>query len=190
MQCAFHTVQRSALWYKLNDGKCFQLIRNMYKNVKSCVMLNGQKSEFFACNTGVGQGENLSPFLFCVFPHDLEDFLSNSGIVNGVEYNSHMVKDTAFSYLKLFVLLYADDTVILAENADVLSKALKVYKSYCSTWKVTINTSKSNILIFSRGRIPNYDFNLNGIPLAVVTEYKNLGISFCRSGSFFVLRNI
>ena len=48
--------------------------------------------------------------------------------VNGVEYNSHMVEDTAFSYLKFFVLLYADDTVILAENADVLSKALKVYK--------------------------------------------------------------
>ena len=96
-------------------------------------MLNDQKSDFFACNTGVRQGENLSPFLVCVFLNDLEDFLSNSGIVNGVECISHMVEDTAFSYFKLFVLLYADDNVILAEKADDLSKALKVYKSYCNT---------------------------------------------------------
>ena len=166
------------------NGKCFQLIRNMYKNVKSCVMLNGQKTDFFACNTDVRQGENLSPFLFCVFLNDLEDFLGNNCIVNGVECNSHMVEDIAFSYLKLFVLLYADDTVILAENADDLSKALKVWESYCNTWKLTVNTFKSNILIFSSGRIPNYDFTLKGVPLAVVTEYKYIGVLFCRSGSF------
>ena len=131
-----------------------------------------------------GKERTYLQFLFCVFLNDLEYFLSNSGIVNGVECISHMVEDTAFSYFKLFVLLYADDTVILAENADDLSKALKVYESYCNTWKLTVNTFKSNILIFSRGRIPNYDFTLNGVPIAVVTEYKYLGILLCCSGSF------
>ena len=64
----------------------FQLIRNMYENVKSCIMLNGQKSDFFACKTDVRQGENLSPFLFYVFLNDLEKFFSGSGIVDGVEF--------------------------------------------------------------------------------------------------------
>ena len=49
---------------------------------------------------------------------------------------------------------------------------------------LTINTSKSNVLIFSRARMPHYEFTLNGTPLEVVSEYKYLGILFCRSGSF------
>ena len=44
--------------------------------------------------------------------------------------------------------------------------------------------SKSNVLIFSKGRMPNYEFILNGTQLEVVSEYKYLGILFCRSGSF------
>ena len=119
---AFDSVWRSGLWYKLNmfkiNGKCFQLIRNIYENVKSCIMLNGVKSDFFDCNIDVRHGENLSPFLFCVFLNDLETFLSDSGIMNGVECTTQVNADTAFLYLKLFVLLYGDDTAILAESAD------------------------------------------------------------------------
>ena len=38
--------------------------------------------------------------------------------------------------------------------------------------------------MFSKGRMPNYEFILNGMQLEVVSEYKYLGILFCRSGSF------
>ena len=90
-------------------------------------------------------------------------------------------------YLKLFVLLYADDTVILAESAEDLNSALRIYELYCNAWKLSINASKSNVLIFSKGRLPHYEFTLNGTQLEVVSEYKYLhvGILFCRSGSFF-----
>ena len=37
--------------FKIN-GKCFQLIRNIYENVKSCIMLNGVMSDFWDCNIG------------------------------------------------------------------------------------------------------------------------------------------
>ena len=44
---AFDSVWRRGLWYKLNifkiNGKCFQLVRNIYENIKSCIMLNGVK---------------------------------------------------------------------------------------------------------------------------------------------------
>jgi len=57
---AFDSVKRSALWLKLLesnvDGKCFKIIFNMYANIKSCVKVNNQLSDYFASLTGVRQG--------------------------------------------------------------------------------------------------------------------------------------
>ena len=65
---AFDTVWRKGLWYKLDqyniNGKCLQLIKNMYANIKSRIMNTEGTSAYFACLNGVRQGENLSPFSF------------------------------------------------------------------------------------------------------------------------------
>ena len=53
-------------------------------------------------------------------------------------------------FLKVFVLLYADDTVIIAESAEDLQKALTAYALYCETWKLVVNSSKTKIVIFSK----------------------------------------
>ena len=47
----------------------------MYANIKSCVTVNGQDSQFFNNNRGVRQGDNLSPVLFSLFLNDFEDHL-------------------------------------------------------------------------------------------------------------------
>ena len=47
----------------------------MYNNIKSRVTTNAGSSEFFSCNVGVRQGENLSLFLFSIFLNDLQDYL-------------------------------------------------------------------------------------------------------------------
>ena len=52
-------------------------------------------------------------------------------------------------------------------------------------WKLTVNVDKSKIIVFSKGRQTNYDFNLCGSRLEIVNEYKYLGILFNRSGSFY-----
>ena len=49
----------------------------MYTNIKSCVSIDGEQSDFFMCNCGVRQGENLSPVLFSLFLNDLEDYLES-----------------------------------------------------------------------------------------------------------------
>ena len=89
-----------------------------------------------------------------------------------------------YMYLKIFVLLYADDTVILAESSDDLQIALDMYASYCRRWKLEINNDKTKVMVFARGRAVNYIFSINGVQLEVVSEYKYLGILFSRSGSF------
>jgi hypothetical protein len=37
-------------------------------------------SEYFPCNIGVRQGENLSPFLFSIYLNDLQQFLEERNV--------------------------------------------------------------------------------------------------------------
>ena len=57
---AFDLVWREGLWLKLVkenvNGKMFNIIRNMYSNIKSCVLMNQVVSDSFVCNIGVRQG--------------------------------------------------------------------------------------------------------------------------------------
>ena len=156
----------------------------MYDNIKSCVSVNGVMSNFFESNIGVRQGENLSPFLFAVFLNDLESFLSSNPELQGVECVTNAANNMIYMYLKIFVLLYADDTVILAESSDDLQIGLDMYSSYCRQWKLDINYDKTKIMVFARGRTANFIFTINGIQLEVISDFKYLGILFCRSGSF------
>ena len=68
---AFDSVWRIGLWRKLLNakinGKFFNVIHNLYLNIKSCISLNNEKSAFFDSHCGVRQGENLSPVLFSLF---------------------------------------------------------------------------------------------------------------------------
>ena len=105
------------------------------------------------------------------FLNDLENFLSQSNI-KGVE-----LEDNIFHYLKIFFVLYADDTVIFSESSQDLQEALDLYASYCRIWKCWRLITQKKVVDFSKGRMPNYNFNFNGCPLEVAKEYKYLGFS-------------
>ena len=93
--------------------------------------------------------------------------------------------DVLFVLLRLWVLLYADDTIILAKTACDLQKALDALSDYCKQWKMTVNASKTKIIIFSRGKIRNKPLFKIGIEsIDVVDEYIYLGTTFCCNGSF------
>ena len=158
------------------------------QNIKSCVFVNGETSAFFDCTIGVRQGDNLSPFLFSLYLNDLEDFLRSQN-VNGITCDTKPTNDIdrAVMFFKLFVFLYADDTALVAESAKDLQYALNTFKIYCTTWKLTVNISKTKVIVFGKGRMPkNIAFSYDEIPLEVVNNYKYLGIYFTRTGSFHV----
>ena len=52
----------------------------MYSVAKSRVFANDTKSEYFMCNIGVRQGENVSPLLFSIFVNDLEQHFIDKNI--------------------------------------------------------------------------------------------------------------
>ena len=49
-------------------------------------------------------------------------------------------------YLKIFCLLYADDTLILAESAIQLEKALEGLNTYCKKWALNVNVEKTKVI--------------------------------------------
>jgi hypothetical protein len=101
---AFDYVVRDILWFKLIKlgvrGNILNILQSMYKSIKSRVKYDNNVSEDFVCMLGVRQGECLSPFLFSMYLNDIEEHFSNA--FEGVE-------------LYIFLLLYADDIVILSE---------------------------------------------------------------------------
>ena len=70
-QKAFDTINRTKLWTKLLSsgisGRILKVIKNLYSQAKSCVNVSGKNSEYFSCNVGVRQGENLSSLLFSLY---------------------------------------------------------------------------------------------------------------------------
>ena len=182
---AFDTVWRSGLWYKLLrsgiSGKLYNVIVNMYNNIKSCVNCDGQTSEYFFTTNGVRQGENLSPFLFALFVNDIEQFLTEYGC-NPIE----MPDNNMQSYLKLLIIMYADDTVLFAESKESLQNCLNGLKNYCDKWKLQINENKTKVLIFSKRRpnLGDFCFKIGEKNIEVVDEFCYLGVTFTRTGNF------
>ena len=98
---------------------------------------------------------------------------------------SDQIENELSMYLKLFVVLYADDTVLMSETQADLQKQLDALKEYCDTWKLKVNVPKSKIVIFSKGRpLQNVSFKYADIVLEIVEEFTYLGVLFSRTGSF------
>jgi hypothetical protein len=188
----FDNVQHVILWEKLLslqiNGNILLVIKDLYAKAKSCVKTAKGLSAFYTCNVGLRQGENLSPLLCSIFLNDLKPFLID--MAQGLNLVKNVVDDLCLEniedYLYLFVLLYADDTVILAETEQHMQRALDALHKYCLINGVKVNTSKTKIVIFSRGKvrkIPN--FVLGTEKIEVTFEYKYLGTMFSYNNKFF-----
>ena len=73
--------------------------------------------------------------------------------MEGLKTVSSELKDKLNLYFKLFIILYADDTVIMAESDADLQKQLDSFSDYCDIWRLKVNVEKSKIVVFSQGRL-------------------------------------
>ena len=185
---AFDYVWRQGLWQKLQsekiNGKCLKIKTSMYNNIKSQVITSQGQTAFFDCLVGVRQGENLSPFLFNIFLNDLHQYLNSCGI-NGL--NKEISVHGLQIYLKMFLLLYADDTAIFSDDPSDLQNALDNFKTYCDNWKLNINLNKTQVMIIGKGntmRNITHKFKIGNADIETVNEYKYIGIYFTKTGSF------
>ena len=191
-QKAFDTVWRDGLWFKLIregiNGKFLNIVKAMYEKSRSCVLINGEKSNFFSSLAGVRQGEILSPLLFAFYINDLECFLKNKEIMPLQHLSAtskiaaeYMGLDDDY-IMELLALYYADDTILMAESSKGLQNALDQLFNYCEKWQLKVNEDKTKIICFSNKRKVNVSFLYNEKQLEIVDTFVYLGVTLTRNG--------
>ena len=79
--------------------------------------------------------------------------------------------------MNIFLLLYADDTVLMAETPEDLQKQLNIFHDYCLAWKLKVNIDKTKIVCFTNGRLlQNLQFTYSNIEIEIVKEFNYLGL--------------
>lgn len=173
--CAFDMIPRNCLFYKLSclglSTKIIRIIQNSYSNTCSTIWDGSSMSKSFSVEMGVKQGCILSPLLFTLYINDLADALPGGVEVAGV---------------RVKVLLYADDIVILSDSPSGLQNMINALHQYCLTWSLKVNLDKSKVLIFRTGtRVSsNLKWNYGDDDIQIVNNYKYLGVNIAYNLSF------
>ena len=111
----------------------------------------------------------------------MSEFLSHS--YNGLSYLHDLIlekleTDDTVMFFRLFLLLYADNTILLAETGKELQAALNDLGHYCKIWKLKVNVSKSKVMVLNKKlKVESIESNFlfNDKPLEIVQNFKYLG---------------
>jgi len=167
---AYDCVDRDLLWKCLEHlglhGATLRSLQDMHANVQMRVRLRGCLGDSFPANRGVRQGDPLSPLLFGLFIDRFESFLAARCAGQGVR----------IGRLLLQLLLYADDLVLLAESKADLQAMLNVLSEFCRATCMTVNVSKSEIVIFNAATPAISPFIYNGETMPVKPFFVYLGV--------------
>jgi Reverse transcriptase (RNA-dependent DNA polymerase) len=163
------------MWSLGIKGRMWSMIQDMLASVSRQVVIDGEKSEPFNIDIGVPQGAVLSPLLYSIFIQGLSDMLISEGF------------GLAVCGTKVPVLLYADDIVLLAEDADELQAMLDAVSRYAVQWQFRFNPKKCNVVVVTTSRADKKAFDdtvwsfADG-SIAVTREYKYLGAEIGKIG--------
>lgn len=164
---AFDSINHNSLWGALiQQGvpkKYIRIIKNIYANSVAQIKLESAGEEFPVAR-GVRQGDPLSPKLFSAILESLFRDLEwdNLGInINGKKLNH---------------LRFADDLVLITDNANTLQHMLQQLAEASKAVGLTMNKSKTKVMT-NREEIP---IKLDGEEIEYVKNYIYLGqlISF------------
>jgi len=126
--------------------------------------------------------------LFSFYLNDLHDYLTRAG---NTDIDISCVQNDVTLYINILVLLFADDTILLAKSADDFQKCLNDFSQYCNMWKLNINLTKTKVIVFgsTKSTWDKLKFTYNGLPLEIVDNYKYLETVFTPNGKFCSMIN-
>lgn len=173
---AFDSVQRQPLFEVLlksgMNGKFVKAVVSIYKTVMSCVRLDSDRlTDFFECPVGLRQGCMLSPEIFSLLINEIA-LAVDSGGVHGIQLLPGLVE--------LYLLLFADDIVLLSDTARGLQNQINIMDNACKNLYLNVNIEKTKVMVFRKGGFlgKNERWWLGGKQLEVVSEYNYLGFVF------------
>ena len=142
---AFDSISIQLLWpiLKKNSirGKLFYCVKSMYENVKARVRDGALLTYCIECLRGVKQGDVCSPILFSLFINELA-----WDVINGGKHGALLTP----TIVELFVLLFADDIVLLSETVIGLQNQLNSFYQSVNKLEHNVNLDKSNIIVFRK----------------------------------------
>lgn len=174
---AYDSVPRDLLWRCLQKmgvhGLMCTMLQNMYADTKLCVRVNSEFGPEFESSIGVKQGDPLSPLLFGLYIDRFVSFLNSRCPMGDVFCGEEQIQ----------VLLYADDMVLVSHDPKILQTYLDVLKLFCEASKMTVNTAKSEVMVFFKHWVQElHVLRFNGRRLKEVAEFTYLGVVLSSKG--------
>ncbi len=133
---AFDSVQHwhieEVLRYYKVDIILITAIMNLLKNRKARLKINSQVTEWFEVTQGTPQGDPISPLLFLICINPIIEYINQ--------------KDKGYKlskWLKISILAYADDIILLGNNRNEINKITKWLTSWMDAYGLKVNHSKS-----------------------------------------------
>lgn len=147
-------------------------VQVFYKNIQSCVVVNGHLSDWFFLERGCRQGDPLSPYLFILCAEILAILIRNNDNIKGIRIGES----------NIIISQYADDTsIILDGSKKSLKTCLKVLQFYAEASGLCINVEKTNVIWIGSKKNSNekfceeYNLSWNN------NEYTILGVKFTKN---------
>lgn len=167
LEKAFDTVWHDALLHKLISNHVplplVKLIRSYLEKRQFYVTIDGHRSQAYDIPAGVPQGSILGPYLFLLF-------------VNDIPIQPHTT-----------LALFADDTASFSSSKDIdlvvdrLQLSISLLHDYFSKWKLKLNETKTEAIMFSRQRkFPQKSIKICGYPIQWSKSVKYLGVHLDR----------
>ena len=147
----------------------WRVIKELHRVCRSAVLLDGECSEAFDVQQGVGQGCSLSPILFI------------NGLLKEVEQAGLGVELSDGSTIG--GMLFADDFVGVSNSEEELQRLINVAHAYCCKWRLKANVSKSAVVVFARELLEG-SWNWGEQALPRLSKYTYLGVDFTSKGAW------
>jgi hypothetical protein len=152
------------LWQVGIRGRAWRVVKDMYRAVRSCVMLKGKQSKWWEFEQGVRQGSVLSPLLFSVTINSVVDYMKSKG--HGIDVGGK----------KISCLLFADDLVVVADTEEGMKRALSDLDTWARQWRFVFNAGKCGVMVHGQKRQPDRKWMLGAAEVQEVECYKYLGM--------------
>ena len=143
-------------------------IKSLYAHDSAAVRSSQGLSAIFRCLMGVKQGCPLSPTLFGLYVDGLEKHLLETTDIDAPTLRGVLVP----------LLLYADDLILVSTSVAGLQKQLDALASFCDQRQLTVNLSKTKVVVFEAQRSHVAELVLNGVVVERWESYKYLRFSF------------
>jgi hypothetical protein len=174
---AFPSVDRSLLFKRLADlgvSKKFGCaLHSLFEGNTFQLRLGNGITKSFPVTTGLKEGSVLSPLLFSIFIADIEH-----EVLGPQAHLNFLHGDCFFQGVCVNGLLFADDLVIFSTSQRGLRHRLHLLEKYTTRKRLTVNTSKCEIVAFGAPLNAVYSFRFGNSAVPVVRRCKYLGVYF------------